>query len=189
MKRALLGAALAVTLAAGTDGAARAQTPVLENISIGDLQTLLQDMGYRAETVTSDGNPYLKSTAGGYYWFVNFYDCADATTSASCRSIEFVSASFTATPRPTADAMETWNRDNWWAFGVYDSTNGQPYLRSYFSTTGGVSEAFIKNMVDLWDWRLGEFVKFIDTTAKSGAGANTGNDSAPAPEGGATATP
>lgn len=175
MKRALLGGILALALGLGASGAAQAEGTVMENISIGDLQKLLQDMGYRAETVTNDGNPYIKSTTSGYYWFVNFYDCVDAAASASCRSIEFVTGSFTATPRPTADAMEAWNRDNWWGFGVYDSANGQPYLRNYISTTGGVTDAYIKRMVELWDWRVSEFAKFIDTTAKAGATDSSGD--------------
>src|SRR5262245_5729005 len=93
MKRTILGGALGLALALGTAGSALAETAVVENVSIGDLQKLLQDMGYRAETVTNDGNPYIKSTTSGYYWFVNFYDCADAAASASCRSIEFVTGS------------------------------------------------------------------------------------------------
>lgn len=199
MKRAMLSGILALAVGLGASGAARAEGTVLESVSIGDIQKLLQDTGHQAETVTNDGNPYIKTTTKSdtsiYYWFVNFYDCVDAAASASCRSIEFVTGSFTATPRPTPDAMATWNRDNWWGFGVYGSANGQPYLRSYLSTTGGVTDAYIKHMVELWDWRVSEFAKFIDTTAKAGTddGAAIGTGAAPGPaapgDGGAAPEP
>lgn len=143
-----------------------ATTPTLfETVSIGDMQQLLQDLGYRAQVVTNDGPAaYLKSQSQNATFFVNFYDCVEEKPSKTCNSVEFVTATFTARPAPEPKAMSTWNRDNWWAFGVYDDQGG-PYLRMYLSSKGGVTADYLKNMIELWDWRLQEFGKFIDTTA------------------------
>jgi len=44
---------------------------------------------------------------------------------------------------------------------------GDPYLRLYFSTKGGITEESIKNYIDLYEWRLGEFVKFLQNPASA----------------------
>ena len=164
-----LGLACAPLLAAPLLAADILKPPVVvETLSVDQTQRLLQDKGYRAEIVQpQSGTPYLKSQTGGSYFFVSLYDCQDAGKGDACRSLEFTTGPFGVKPAPTGEAMARWNADNWWAFGVFDSA-GAPYLRTYLSLAGGVTDVHLKSMIELWDWRVNEFAKFIQATA-SGA--------------------
>ncbi len=160
----------------GTETHAAVTTPGIATLSIGDMERILTDMSFDSE-VMADQNaapgkalanplantptgPYLKVTRRGYSFFVRFYDCDDLATARECQTIEVVSGSFMLSPVPSPAEIISWNRQSWWAFAVADA-DGLPFLRSYFSTTGGVSVAFIHNFFKLWDWRVTEFAKFI----------------------------
>jgi Putative bacterial sensory transduction regulator len=154
---------------------------VIETLSVDQTQRLLQEKGYRAEIVTPEsGTPYLKSQTGGSYFFASLYDCQDAAKGEACKSLEFTTGPFGAKPAPTGEALARWNAENWWAFGVFDSS-GAPYLRSYLSLTGGVTEAHLKGMIELWDWRVNEFAKFIQATAAGQQPAASQGPAPPAP--------
>jgi hypothetical protein len=177
-------------------GAEAAKPPlIIETLSVDQAQRMLQDKGYRAEIVTpASGTPYLKSQTGGSYFFVSLYDCQDAAKGEGCKSLEFTTGPFNVRPAPTGEAMARWNAENWWAFGVFDSS-GAPYLRTYLSLSGGVSDAHVKSMIELWDWRVSEFGKFIQMTAQgsqSGTpapGSPGATSAAPAPTAAPTKTP
>ena len=143
------------------------------NLSFADMQNILQGMGYRAEMGSDDVGPYIKSAADGYIFYVNLYDC-DKAPEPRCESAELVTATFTM--HPTAQQLLTWNRGSWWAHGIFDK-KGDPYLRMDFSTKGGITEDAIKNYLDLYEWRLGEFVKFLQNPA-SAAPAESNSPSA-----------
>jgi hypothetical protein len=180
-------------LAAPALFAAEAAKPaaLIETLSVEQTQRMLQDKGYRAEIVTPDsGTPYLKSQTGGSYFFVSLYDCQDAAKGEGCKSLEFTTGPFNIRPAPSGEAMARWNAENWWAFGVFDST-GAPYLRTYLSLAGGVSDAHLKSMTELWDWRVNEFAKFIQATAAgaANAGGPGGTSAAPPPTAAATKAP
>jgi len=154
---------------------------LLETLSVDQTQRLLQDKGYRAEIVTpATGTPYLKSQTGGSYFFVSLYDCQDPPKGGACKSLEFTTGPFGVKPAPTGEAMARWNAENWWAFGVFDST-GAPYLRSYLSLAGGVTDAHLMSMIELWDWRVNEFAKYIQATAAGAQTAQNQGPSAPGP--------
>ena len=166
--------------------APRPATDVINTLSIADLESILTDLSYAPDIVapepgaaptplTAGGTsfgPYLKVSRRGYSFFVRFYDCKDMATATDCQTIEVVSGSFMLKPPPSAGDIISWNRQSWWAFAVADA-DGLPFLRSYFSTTGGVSEAFIRNFFRLWDWRVTEFAKFIKETVDSREGRDS----------------
>lgn len=152
---------LAAALIAAPASADMVMVKAYTNVSYADMTNILQAMGYRAEMGKDEVGPYIKSAAGGYIFFVNLYDCNQAPEP-RCESAELVTATFTM--HPTAEQLTAWNRSSWWAHGTFDK-KGDPYLRLYFSTKGGITEESIKNYIDLYEWRLGEFVKFLQNPA------------------------
>ena len=185
------GAALVCLGLSPAAGAEPAKAPVLvQTLSVDQAQRLLQDKGYRAEIITptpspggqnpGSATPYLKSQTGGSYFFVSLYDCQDPARGQGCKSLEFTTGPFNAKPAPTGEAMARWNAENWWAFGVFDSA-GAPYLRTYLSLSGGVTDAHLMSMIELWDWRVNEFAKFIQATVSGAQTAQAQGPSAPGP--------
>ena len=119
---------------------------------------LMQDLGYRAE-LTSDGqgDPKIKSAAGGANFSIYFYGCADHR---ACRSVQF-SAGFDTKEGVDLLRMNDWNRNNRYGQASLDEEN-DPYIERDILMEGGLTRDLFEANLSLWDNMLADFQRHID---------------------------
>ena len=160
---------LALTLAALSAIPATAQTtsstdapPAAQNIMASnpqDIAAKLQDFGYRTElTKDEQGDPKIKSSAGGANFSVYFYGCDN---NVDCTSIQ-LSAGFDLDAGTTLEVINEWNAGK--RYGkVYLDDEKDPYIEMDIELEGaGIPvETFRMNM-ETWDKIVADFQTHID---------------------------
>ena len=118
----------------------------------------MQDLGYRAALTTDDqGDPKIKSAAGGANFSVYFYGC---TAGKDCNSIQF-SAGFDMKEAPSSDVVNDWNRHNRYGQVSLDSEN-DPYIEMDIAMKGGLPRDLFETNLSIWDNMLADFQRHID---------------------------
>lgn len=119
----------------------------------------MQDFGYRAELTTdSQGDPLIKSAAGGANFSVYFYGC---TGGRHCQSIQF-SAGFDLENGTTLEVVNDWNARKRFAKSYLDDEQ-DPYLELDVNLSySGVTEKNFADTLETWEKLLAEFKTHID---------------------------
>ena len=148
---------LAIILALGTATPALAANVQAEYPAA--IAELMKTFGYRAELTTDDqGDPKIKSSAGGANFSVYFYGC---TNGKDCTSIQF-SAGFDLTDGTTLEVVNDWNTAKRYGKVYLDSEN-DPYIEMDINLEfGGVGEETFRDTLDIWDRLVSDFKTHID---------------------------
>ncbi|MGB8812966.1 MAG: YbjN domain-containing protein [Paracoccaceae bacterium] len=120
---------------------------------------LMKTFGYRAELTADDqGDPKIKSSAGGANFSVYFYGC---TKNKDCTSIQF-SAGFDLSDGTTMDVVNDWNANK--RYGkVYLDSEKDPYIELDVNLDlGGVTEENLRDTLEIWDRLVSDFKTHID---------------------------
>lgn len=146
-----------IALALALPGAALAQNITADDP--GKIAATLQEAGYKAELTQDDqGDPKIKSSAGGANYSIYFYGCAN---NKHCQSIQF-SAGFDLTNGTTLEVVNDWNTKK--RYGkVYLDADKDPYIEMDVNLAyGGVSRKGFLDTLDSWDRLLSDFQAHID---------------------------
>ncbi|MBL8560881.1 MAG: YbjN domain-containing protein [Gemmobacter sp.] len=118
---------------------------------------LMQELGYRAELTTDgQGDPKIKSAAGGANFSVYFYGCSDHR---GCRSVQF-SAGFDTKDGSDLALMNDWNRHNRYGQASLDTEN-DPYIEMDIAMQGGLPRELFEANLSIWDNMLADFQRHI----------------------------
>lgn len=156
---------LALALAFGAPVAAETAAPAAAappNVSPGNpaaIADLMKTFGYRAELATDDqGDPKIKSSAGGANFSVFFYGC---TANKDCQSIQF-SAGFDLPDGTTLDVINDWNTKKRFGQAYLDSEK-DPYIQMDINMSmGGISQDLFRDDLDLWDKLVAQFRSHVN---------------------------
>lgn len=163
MSKATLPALLATTfLALSTPPTLADQeaAQVYTRVTAFEIAEILQGAGYRAEMTTdSQGDPLIQSTTEGSTFAIYFYDCSD-TAVRSCKSIQFA-IGFDMAQGTTTAHVNDWNRRNRFA-KVYLDDENDPWLEFDVNIEGGVTQANLRVILDLWAHLVADFKNHID---------------------------
>lgn len=120
---------------------------------------LMKTFGYRAELTTDDqGDPKIKSSAGGANFSVYFYGCKNGK---DCTSIQF-SAGFDLTDGTTLEVVNDWNTAKRYGKVYLDSEN-DPYIEMDINLEfGGIGEETFRDTLDIWDRLVSDFKTHIN---------------------------
>ncbi len=154
MKRFAMMAAAAAVLGAAP---AFAKDIPAGGLTIEEVQSWLQDAGYKAEMKTAkNGDRYLSSAAEGTNFTLDMYDCKDGR----CASAQF-EASFDLSNGTTASKMNEWNTSKRYMRAVIDD-EGDPALRYDINLSPGGTYEALKDDFGVFRGFLSDFKKFIN---------------------------
>lgn len=165
MKHPFLALALAViaaTPALAESTTTSTTTPASVNIMASNPEQVaaaLQTFGYRAELTKDDqGDPKIKSSAGGANFSVYFYGCEK---NVDCTSIQ-LSAGFDLEKGTTLEVVNDWNANK--RFGkVYMDDEKDPYIEMDIEMDGaGIPEDTFRMNMETWDKIVADFQTHID---------------------------
>lgn len=162
MKKSILGAPLlALVLSActvtGPERPAASAGGVFTSVSGGEVQTILQNAGYRAELgVDNVGDPMISSSAGGLGYTLYFYECSGEKR---CDSLVFW-AGFAMDDKPSLDTINQWNQTKRFSRAYLDE-EGDPILEMDLLVDGGITEAAFVETLNLWDQSLPLFAQHV----------------------------
>ncbi len=124
-----------------------------------DVVNVLHKIGYSAHLTTDNGgDPKIITKMEGVTSYIYFYSCTGNKGDKICKSIKFYSPF--ATVISPQKAMK-WNRSRRFS-DAYTSTKGHARLESDVETAGGITQANLIHMINLWDINLSHFLKFIN---------------------------
>mgnify|MGYP002780751845 CR=1 FL=1 len=104
-----------------------------------------------------EGFPVIQVDRDGINYSVYFYGCGEDP--AACRDLQFVS-SFDVDPALSADWANDWNL-RWVAGRAEVDAEGDPRLSYFVTTTGGLSDASFRGILEVWDVTLDGFMEDI----------------------------
>ena len=152
---------LAAPVVAQTTGSTDAPATAAGQIFASDPQAIMAEMqrlGYRAEMTTDDqGDPKIKSAAGGANFSIYFYGCEAGK---DCTSIQF-SAGFDTTNGLDMAVANDWNTRK--RYGkVYLDDERDPYIEMDIDMDGGMRTELFADNLGIWDRMLADFQRHID---------------------------
>ena len=120
----------------------------------------MQEYGLSARLETDDeGDPVIRSKSSGANTNVYFYGCDD--NGQDCRSIAF-SAGFELDQPFATDQANSWNSDKRFS-KAYAVDDGSAQLEMDVNLMGGgVTAENFADVIDWWDYSVGEFTTFIN---------------------------
>lgn len=120
----------------------------------------MQDYGLSARLETDDeGDPVIRSKSSGANTNIYFYGCDD--NGQDCRSIAF-SAGFELDQPFAADQANAWNSDKRFS-KAYVVDDGSAQIEMDVNLMGGgVTSENFADVIDWWDYSVGEFTTFIN---------------------------
>jgi len=132
-------------------------------VSASDPQSVvlaMQDYGLSARLETDDeGDPVIRSKSSGANTNIYFYGCDD--NGQDCRSIGF-SAGFELDEPFASDQANAWNADQRFS-KAYTNEDGSAQIEMDVNLIGGgVTAENFADIVDWWDYSVGEFTTFIN---------------------------
>lgn len=154
----LTGLLLAAPLAAA-EGTATA--PVFVSVSGPELQTLMQNWGYRADLGTDDyGDPMITSGAAGVEYVVVFYGCETPGGLRRCTSLT-LQVGLDLANGIDMQLINDWNEGA--RFGrAYVDIEQDPWLEWDVVVEGGVTADNLERQFAIWNRTLGSFLEAVD---------------------------
>lgn len=150
MKRRIL-TGIAAGLALLGAGAAQAKPIPEAGITPAEMAELLQESGYRAQTVRVGDTLRVESSSQGLDWGVAFYECEGGR----CKDIQFF-IGIDLEDGTTYSAINRWNREM--RFGrAYLDEEMDPWLELDVDLSPGGSTEQVSDSVATWDAILSEF--------------------------------
>ncbi len=135
-------------------------------ISAAEMIAALTAAGLPARWVTAgEGERILVAQLDGETPFqVLLQDCVSAQN--QCVDFELSFGVSMAKP-PSADQINSWNRDKTWAAFAYLTPQGAPALRAQYTLAGGISSEHLRILLKAWAASLRGFLTHISYTAGS----------------------
>jgi branched-chain amino acid transport system substrate-binding protein len=145
MKAIRLFAALLLPLVMQPAWSQAGSAELIQNASVAQFASMLQDFGYRAEVTTaSDGRQRVRTRVGGWNMVVIFYGC---TNNESCRSLTFT-AFWDDKTRDVQFANE-WNRGRRYSKMYIDKEGALVF--EYDVLLAGITRAHLRSHLDQLD--------------------------------------
>lgn len=159
MKRlAPLGIAIVATSLAQYS-VAEEPSELLDATNPEKIMSIIQELGYRAKLeVDDDGDPVIRSGAGGSDFSIQFYGCTEDNND-QCSLLIFVTA-YELKEETTLETINNWNEQA--IVGrAYQDDDGDPWFDWAVNMYGGVSRENFEEAIDRWGNSMGEFEKHI----------------------------
>lgn len=159
---ALVAVTTAPAFAENTSTPSTSAADVTENIMAGNpeqIAAVLQKFGYRAELTKDDqGDPKIKSAAGGANFTIYFYGC---DKNVDCTSIQ-LSSGFDLDSGTTLEVVNDWNANK--RFGkAYMDDEKDPYVEMDIEMEGaGIPEETFRKTLEEWDNIVADFQSHIN---------------------------
>jgi hypothetical protein len=131
------------------------RSAVFNRITQEAMASIVRDAGYRAEILKGKDSRYIRTAMSGYKVGIYFYDCNDD----GCAALQF-STLFDKAPNLTVHAANDWNRQHRYARAYFDASD-ESFLFEYDFVVTGVTPAFIKDNLSLYEGQLGKLVKEV----------------------------
>ena len=171
--RLLVSAVVLAALSVAPATAATRSDSVIDAITASEIAAIVTESNYDVEVKTDNhGDPYLVSERNGTKFIILFNGCNKAPDPLEriCGDIQFRSG-YTLPSAASLERMNQWNSD--FRFGkAYLDEDGDPTIEMVVSMSGGVTRAYVRNMLKWWEIVLGDFEAHI----------GWGDDSEPEPE-------
>ena len=146
---------LASLLAFSSTASAQPKQPeLLTALTTDRIAAILKDAGYRAEIAAGTSTPRVRTGIGGYNVIIDLYGCEQQR----CASMQFY-AGFKKAPKFTLQWVNAWNQAKRYA-KAYLNKDEELSFEFDVLVEGGVTPAFIKEQVALFERLLGELDKF-----------------------------
>jgi hypothetical protein len=133
---------------------------VYPTITGPELQSLMQDWGYRAELGVDDvDDPKITTKSNGVTFSIFFYECDDQTPK-QCGSLGF--SSWLDLPEPLSmTQVNEWNLNKRFGTASIDD-EGDPKLELNINVDGGITAQGLRENFDWWERAFGEFLQHVD---------------------------
>jgi hypothetical protein len=175
-----------------TKGEQAVPQALIEAVEITQLAGLLQAAGYRVNTVEQGGTVQLMSASQGVGFAVRFGNAAVArpqgepATAAPARYMDYtLSCLLQVQGELPVELVASWNRTK--RFARLASHGSVLALEMDVVVAGGVSERYLRGMIELWDRLMQEFLLHLRNRPAMAAQTPVAN-AAVAAEGAAMAT-
>ncbi|MGR3723246.1 YbjN domain-containing protein [Abyssibius alkaniclasticus] len=133
-----------------------------ENVTAADPQGMvaaLQELGYRATLDrSSNGRPFIESSANGVGYRMWFYSCDDAFN--NCRAIN-LSVGFNLIDGTTPGVVNEWNMTKLVGRAYLDE-DFDPWLDFYFVANAPIQMDTFELIIAQWGRSMGQFKEHID---------------------------
>lgn len=132
---------------------------LIGDMTVEQLQTLMQSFGYRTDVTTDDaGYEYIDSETGdGIAFWVTFLTCEGETQQQACKDIA-ISAQFD--DQVPTELVNQWNYDQSYGTAVV-TDEGLPLVYWTATLDGGVTRDWIRINFELWDSIAVEFADHL----------------------------
>jgi hypothetical protein len=152
---------VAATLWLAAMGRGGAQSPeVYERLTGPQLQQLLQSWGYRAELDKDDeGDPEVRAGISGRNVQVYFYGCNREQATRTCTAVQFYMGVKTE-HKVEWSIINTWNHEKRYV-KLYLTDSGAVHAEMDVPLTGGVTAAYLKNTVSLYETAIPEILSAL----------------------------
>jgi hypothetical protein len=150
-----LSALLLFTTASSGFAETGSRGAVFNRITQEEMASIVRDAGYRAEILKGKESSYIRTAMSGYKVGIYFYDCNDD----GCAALQF-STLFDKAPNLTVHAANDWNKQHRYARAYFDASD-ESFLFEYDFVVTGVTTAFIKDNLSLYEGQIGKLVKEI----------------------------
>jgi hypothetical protein len=137
--------------------AATATPPIIQNVTLADIQKALQDDGYKAVVSKGASGDYVSSATGGESFLVSLDACGDSAA-VPCAVVVFASTGQQDEPPMTLDELNALNDKDIYGWGTtYKADDGRYYLTYRASLAGGVTETWIQSTAERYGKSLQKF--------------------------------
>lgn len=156
MKAFLCACGFAMALALATTPA-RAQAFPRGGITLAEMAQWLRTNGYQEQSVRlQNGRVALRTAAGGYGFYIHFYDCNGGPR---CASLQF-RVGFSTHGRYGLARENTWNGSHRWAY-VHTDIRDDPWLTMDVDLYPGGNCQLLGDEFGIWRHVLNGFAKSI----------------------------
>lgn len=125
----------------------------------GMIAVVMQGLGYRSKIeVDADGDPVIRSGAGGSDFTIQFYNCSEDLHD-QCKTLLFV-VSYVLDEATNLETINAWNKESLFDHAYLDDA-GDPVLELGISMQGGVSRENFEYLIATWEKRVANFEKHV----------------------------
>jgi hypothetical protein len=138
-------------------------SPVLDKVTLADVQTAMQNDGFKAKLVHDQHGDFLQSSTAGAGFSVNLDGCGP-NPGDSCDVVVFASGAWIAGPDLTLAKLNAFNDKSVFGWGTpYQAAGDGKYYFNYRAVVaGGVTTDWLANTTDRFSSALERFALFMD---------------------------